>query len=83
MIEQLPEMPCKELVEVITDYLENRLSPLDRARFEAHLVACDACRTYLEQFRLTIQSLGGLPEEALSPEARTVLLQAFRNFTRS
>ena len=35
----LPEMPCRELVELVTDYLEDRLSPLDRARFEAHLAS--------------------------------------------
>ena len=79
MIEQdLPEMPCRELVELVTDYLEDRLSPVDRARFEAHLAACEACRTYLEQFRQTIRVLGRLPEESLSPAARTALLTAFR-----
>ena len=79
----LPEMPCKELVEVVTDYLENRLSPADRIRFEAHLAQCEACRMYLDQFRQTIRALGRLPEESLSPEARTALLAAFRGFTRS
>jgi anti-sigma factor RsiW len=83
MIDKLPEMPCRELVEVITDYLENRLSADDRARFEAHLAECDACRTYLDQFRQTIRSLGRLPEEHLSPETRTALLAAFKNFRRS
>ena len=83
MIEKdLPEMPCRELVEVITDYLEDRLSQVDRARFEAHLAACEACRTYLEQFRQTIRALGRLPEESLSPEARHALLDAFRGWSR-
>ena len=81
MIEKdLPEMPCRELVEVITDYLEDRLSPVDRARFEAHLAECEACGTYLEQFRQTIRALGRLPEESLSPEARNALLDAFRGW---
>ena len=75
MIEKdLPELPCRELVEVITDYLEDRLSPVDRARFEAHLAECEACRTYLEQFRQTIRALGRVPEESLSSEARGALL---------
>ena len=82
MIDQLPEMPCKELVEVITEYLEDRLSPADRTRFEAHLAQCDACRTYLDQFRQTIRALGRLPEESLSPEAKAALLAAFRDFRR-
>lgn len=79
----LPEMPCRELVELVTEYLEDRLSPVDRARFEAHLAACEACRAFLDQYRQTIRALGRLPEESLSPEARTALLAAFRGFTRS
>jgi anti-sigma factor RsiW len=75
-------MPCRELVELITDYLEDRLSPIDRARFEAHLAECEACRTYLDQFRQTIRVLGRLPEESLSPEARNALLDAFRGWSR-
>jgi anti-sigma factor RsiW len=78
----LPEMPCRELVELITDYVEDRLSAIDRARFEAHLAECEACRTYLDQFRQTIRVLGRLPEESLSPEARNTLLAAFRDWSR-
>jgi anti-sigma factor RsiW len=70
----LPEMPCRELVELISDYLEDRLSSMDRARFDAHLAECEACRTYLDQFRQTIRTLGRLPEESLSAEARIALL---------
>jgi anti-sigma factor RsiW len=79
---ELPEMPCRELVELVTEYLEDRLAPLERARFEAHLAECEACRTYLEQFRQTIRALGRLPEESLSAEARDALLAAFRGWSR-
>ena len=82
IVTDLPEMPCRELVELVTDYLEDRLSPIDRARFEAHLTECEACRTYLEQFRQTIRVLGRLPEESLSPEAREALQTAFRGWSR-
>jgi anti-sigma factor RsiW len=78
----LPEMPCRELVELITDYVEDRLSPVDRIRFEAHLAQCEACRLYLEQFRQTIRVLGRLPEESLSSEAQGALLAAFRGWSR-
>lgn len=82
MIDQgLPEMPCRELVELITDYLEERLSPVDRIRFEAHLAECEACRIYLEQFRHTIRVLGRLPEESLSAEARDTLVAAFQGWS--
>jgi anti-sigma factor RsiW len=82
IVTDLPELPCRELVELVTDYLEDRLSPIDRARFEAHLTECEACRTYLEQFRETIRVLGRLPEESLSSEAREALLTAFRGWSR-
>jgi anti-sigma factor RsiW len=78
----LPEMPCQELVELITDYLEDRLSPVDRRRFEVHLATCEACATYMEQFRQTIRALGRLPEESLSTEAREALFAAFRDWSR-
>ena len=81
-VQDLPEMPCRILVELVTDYLEDRLTPADRARFESHLAACEACRDYLEQFRQTIRALGRLPEESLSSEARHALLNAFRNWPR-
>ena len=73
-------MTCQELVEVITDYLENRLPGPDRARFDAHLAACQGCRNYVEQMRETIRLTGKVPEEALPPEGRERLLEAFRGF---
>lgn len=80
---QLPEMTCRELVDVITDYLENTLPADDRARFEEHLAACPYCVNYLDQMRITIATLGELREESISPAAREELLEAFRGWKRS
>ena len=76
------EMTCKELVELVTEYLEGMLSELDCARFEEHLAECPGCRTYLQQMRQTIRVLGRLPEEALSADSREELLRAFRTWKR-
>ena len=76
------QMPCRELVELVTDYVEDRLAPLHRARFEAHLAECDQCTTYLDQMRQTIRLLGRLPEDSLSPEAAETLTAAFRDWSR-
>ena len=73
-------MPCQELVEVVTDYLDGALSTIDRVRFEAHLEECDACRDYLEQIRSTIDVVGRLTPESLSHEAREALRAAFRGW---
>lgn len=75
-------MTCKELVELVTDYLEGALPPRDVALFEEHIVTCPPCRTHLEQMRRTIDVVGRIPDEALSPDAEQDLLMAFRNWKR-
>jgi anti-sigma factor RsiW len=77
---ETPQMSCKELVEVITEYLEGTLFAEDRGRFERHLAGCDGCQAYLEQMRETISALGHLPPESLSPEAERALVEAFRGW---
>ncbi len=75
-----PDMTCKELVDVITEYFEGTLPAEDRARFERHLAKCDGCHAYLGQMRETIRALGHLPPEAMSPEAERALMVAFRGW---
>jgi anti-sigma factor RsiW len=74
------EMVCRELVEVVTDYLEGTLPADDRQRLEAHLEECPYCMSYIEQLRETVAALGGLNAEQLSPQARRELLEAFRGW---
>jgi anti-sigma factor RsiW len=71
-------LTCREMVELVTDYLEGRLGGADRERFEAHVAECDACTLYIEQMRMTITALGHIPPETISPEAERELLEAFR-----
>jgi anti-sigma factor RsiW len=73
-------MNCKELVELMTDYLEGKLSQNDRRQFEDHLTACAGCRNYLEQIRLTIRLVGKLTEDHLLSDGKDTLLQAFRQW---
>jgi anti-sigma factor RsiW len=64
------ELVCQQMVELITDYLEDALSRAQRRRFEAHLAGCEHCTEYLEQMRATIRLTGRLRSEDLSPEMR-------------
>lgn len=76
----MPEMTCKELVEVVTDYLEGSLTPTDLRRFEEHLLDCDGCVVYIEQMRETIRLVGALGEEDVPPEAAEELMRAFADW---
>jgi anti-sigma factor RsiW len=75
------DLTCRELVELVTDYLEDALPEPERERFEAHLAECEGCRRYMEQMRATIElarhgaALQERPEMA-------ALLEAFRGYKR-
>lgn len=73
-------MDCNELVELVTAYLDGALDLDTRARFDVHLLECDGCENYLEQFRSTIKTIGRVGDEALDPVYRDRLLDAFRNW---
>ena len=75
-------LTCQELVELVTDYLEQALSSTERARFEAHIAQCQHCPTYLDQMRTTIRILGKLTTNSLSPAAQHELLACFRDWKR-
>jgi predicted anti-sigma-YlaC factor YlaD len=74
------ELTCKEVVELVTDYLEEALSPVTRRRFDEHMASCPYCQAYLEQMRQTIRTLGCLPEETIPPKALDALLDHFRRW---
>jgi Putative zinc-finger len=74
------ELTCKDLVELVTDYLEDRLPLAEKMRFELHVCTCTGCRVYLAQMRSVIRLSGRLAEEDLSPAAQDDLLAVFRNW---
>ena len=76
------DLTCQELVELVTDYLDEALTMRDRERFEAHLLDCDECPIYLEQIRGTIRAVGTLTEQRMSQMAKDDLLQHFRTWKR-
>jgi len=71
-------LPCQELVESVTDYLEGALLPEAGDRFEQHLAECPYCETYVDQIKLTIALAGKIRHDELSAVARAKLLEAFR-----
>jgi anti-sigma factor RsiW len=74
------DLACREVVELVTDYLEGALDGRDRERFERHLGGCDGCTAYLEQMRLTLRLAGRLEPEAVNPVFRERLVAAFRGW---
>jgi hypothetical protein len=77
------DLTCKELVELITGYLEGTLRGRRLRRFESHLAACDGCTRYLVQMEMTVRMTGTLTEEQVTDEQKAVLLAAFRDWKAS
>jgi anti-sigma factor RsiW len=75
-------IPCIEVVELVSDYLDGNLDPETRERVAAHLELCPPCVTYVEQVRQTVGALARLPADALPESAVTELEAAFRDFHR-
>jgi anti-sigma factor RsiW len=73
-------LTCREMVELVTDYLEGRLDGAERERFDAHVADCNGCKLYIEQMRMTIAALGRIPPATISPEAERELIDAFRGW---
>jgi anti-sigma factor RsiW len=76
----LGDLSCKEVVELVTDYLEDRLPASLRLRFDQHLTGCDPCVVYIEQMRLTIAAVGALSEESIPKPALEKLRDQFRRW---
>lgn len=77
------EMTCRELVELVTEYLEGTLLGHDRKRLEAHLRQCPYCEEYIAQMQQTVAVLGKLPPEPMDPDREQRLLEAFRGWRRA
>jgi anti-sigma factor (TIGR02949 family) len=75
---------CREVVEVVTLYLDGAMQAEERARFEEHLALCEGCVAYVDQMRRTSRLVrtAAEREQALSPRARAELVQAFRGWKR-
>jgi anti-sigma factor RsiW len=74
------ELACRQMVELITDYLEGALSRSQRRRFEAHLAGCEHCTEYLQQMHTTIRLTGRLRIHDLSPEMRREFGAVYRRW---
>ena len=73
---------CREVVELVSDYLEGALTPPQMTAVEVHLNFCDGCFTFLDQVRTTAATARALPEEQIPDELKDKLLEAFGDWKR-
>jgi anti-sigma factor RsiW len=76
-------MNCRQVVELMTDYLDGTLSAADRVKFEEHITGCDGCRAYLAQLRATRKVVGRLADEPIPTGIEDELVRAFKDWRSS
>jgi anti-sigma factor RsiW len=85
-IRSVVDLMCREVVEVVTEYLGGAIQGADRVRLEQHLLACPPCTAHLAQVRATLELAGGLRKGPPAPEpaagAEQDLLSLFRRWSR-
>ena len=76
------ELVCREIVELVTEYLGGTLAAPERVRFDAHLATCPPCTAYLAQVRTTLDLAAELGASGAPPddEAARQLEQIFRSW---
>ncbi len=74
------DIACRDLVEMVTDYLEGTLPPARAAAVQAHLAECEDCTAYVEQMRTTVAVLGRALPEPVDAETRHELMALYRRW---
>ena len=60
---------CREIIDLLIDFVDGDMPPDRRAEFERHLCGCLPCFVYLETYQATIRLSRALPKcEPLPPE---------------
>jgi anti-sigma factor RsiW len=67
---------CSNLVSLLSDYIDGRLSTNVCAQLERHLAGCSDCTAFVDSFKSTVALLHSLTEDDLPPALR-LRLKAF------
>jgi hypothetical protein len=74
------ELTCRQLAELVSDYIEGLVAPSLRTRIVGHLADCKDCTSYVDQMRVTVAVTGELPAGDVAPPVRDALLELFRGW---
>lgn len=74
------ELRCDQLVEQLTDYLDDALTPEQSELVRGHLALCDGCSAHLAQLRAAVGLIERTPPELPSPDREERLTALFREW---
>ncbi len=66
-------MKCRDIAQLLYDYIEGLLGPSTSQALEAHLADCPGCLAFIKTYRQTIDLTKELRAEAMPPELQQKL----------
>ena len=73
-------LTCKEMTELVTDFLEGRLPPGRWLKFQMHVGLCRHCRAYLRQMRLVVRTMSALAADPIPDHVHDALMKHFADW---
>ena len=61
---------CRDVVDLLAEYLGEQLEPAAAATLGAHLTGCEDCTAFINTYRKSVQALRRLREEDLPSQLR-------------
>ncbi len=74
---------CREIVNLLADYLDGSLPPDTARSLEAHLADCPPCIAFVNTYRGTVNAVRQLSETEIPPELRDRLITFLTTRTRA
>jgi hypothetical protein len=71
-----PLLTCKEFLQELTDYLDEKTDAELRAKLERHITECPNCWVVCDTTKKTIQVFKGMKEYAIPADVHTRLMDA-------
>jgi anti-sigma factor RsiW len=73
---------CRDIVDLLGEYLDGALDRETVRALEAHLAGCQDCTAFINTYRGTVRSSRALSEDQLPRELKERLLTFLRRQTR-
>ena len=78
----LTNKTCRQISDLVFDYLNEKLTPAAKRDFEQHLSICPDCVSFISTYRKTVAVTGSVKVEQLPPKVRENILGFLRERIR-
>jgi uncharacterized protein (DUF2267 family) len=78
----LTNKTCKQITDLVFDYLNDKLSPNVKRDFEQHLQICLDCVNFLNTYKKTVSVTRSIRPKEIPPRVRKNILNFLRSRVR-